>query len=313
MGFPSFDLLIDAALSRGSRRIAVARAEDPVVLDSLAAACSLGLVEPVLFGERDRIRRLMDDAGIDRPWRIEHVAGDDAACARAGVDAVRRGEAELLMKGQLPTATLFKAALDHHAGLPRSGLLSHIVFIETSCYHKLFAMTDGGLNRAPDLATKAAIARNAIDAFHRLGLARPKVALLSYVEKASKGCRETTEWVALREAAARGELGEAVVEGPMALDLCLSAEAARIKGFPGEVCGDADIVVVPDITVCNATAKAFFLTGAIAAGAVIGSATPIVALSRGDSSRTRLCSISLSSLLYEPAGDPIEAKGGAPG
>jgi phosphotransacetylase len=293
----SFDQLIQSAKALGAREVGVACAYDPIVLESLDLAFREGLVRPILFGDEGRIEEAMAALGIDRGWRIVDVRGDDRAVADAAIGAVRRGEARLVVKGQMHTATLFKAVLDRATGLPRSGTLSHIVFIETPCYHKLFAMTDGGLNRFPDFEMKKAILANAVRAFHALGYARPKVAMLSYVETVSEACEETTSCSRMVEWASGGGVGDAIVEGPLAMDLCLSRETARLKGCSGEVPGDADIVVVPNITVCNAAAKAFFLTGATAAGAVLGASSPIVALSRGDSARTRLCSIALCSVL----------------
>jgi phosphotransacetylase len=297
MGLRSFDHLIQSARAFGARAVAVAGADDEIVLESLERGAREGIVRPVLFGDAGRIAAAMAALAIDRPWPIVDVRGEERAVADAAVAAVRRGDAQLVVKGQLHTSTLFKAVLDKTTGLPRGGTLSHIVFIETPCYHKLFAMTDGGLNRFPDVETREVILTNAVRAFHDLGCARPKVAVLSYVETVSESCEETTS-CARMAAWATEALGDgAIVEGPLAMDLCLSREVARIKGCAGEVPGDADIVVVPNITVCNAAAKAFFLTGATAAGVVLGASSPIVALSRGDSSHTRLCSLALASVL----------------
>jgi len=298
MTLRGFDQLIEVAQRGGRQRIAVARADDPGVLESLLEAEETGIVDPILYGNPDRTREAMGLSGIDRPWPLIRVDGDDRACADAAVAAVRAGDADLIMKGHLHTSVLFQAVLDRDTGLPRSGVLSHIVFIEVPFYRKLFAMTDGGLNRFPDLEAKAAITRNGVEAFHGLGYERPKVAFLSYVETVSPGCAETGDWVSLVERSADGTLGEGIFDGPMALDLCLSEEAVRVKEFASPVAGDADLIVVPTITVCNAAAKAFFLAGATAAGVVIGASTPIVALSRGDSPRTRLCSMALARVLH---------------
>jgi len=297
MAFRDFDQLIERAREGPRRRLAVARAENRGELEALSSAFDLGLVEPVLFGDRERIRSAAAEVGQGGAWAVEHVAGDDDAVARAAVAAVRGGEAALLMKGKVPTGTLFKAVLDRAHGLPRDGILSHIAFVEAPFYHKLFAATDGALNIHPDLELKAAIALNAVAAFHALGCPRPKVALLSYVETASPRDPETTDWLRLAERAAVGELGAAVVEGPLAMDLCLSRAAAALKGVKGDVPGDADILVAPDITVVNASVKALILAGSTAAGVLLGASAPIVALSRSDTPRARLCSIALACAL----------------
>jgi phosphate butyryltransferase len=293
----NFDELIGVAKLRGQRRVAVARADDPNVLAGLKLAWEEELVEPLLFGDRTRTQRMLDELGYDFGWTVEDSGGDDTDHAAAAVAAVREGRAELLMKGQLPTATLFQAVLDRDRGLPRQGILSHVAFVEVGLFHKLFASTDGGLNVSPTYDQKLEILRNAIRAFHTLGYRRPKVALLSYVEKVKDGDPETTEWARIAAAGARGELGEALIDGPLALDLCLSKEAVRIKQIDSEVAGDVDVIVAPNITACNASTKALLLAGGLAAGVVVGASVPIIALSRGDAPNIRLCSIAAASAL----------------
>lgn len=293
----NFDELIGVAKVRGQRVVAVARADDPTVLEGLECAANEDLVEPILFGNERRIKEMMESLGIDRNWAVVNSGDDDAVCAREAIRAVREGDAQLLMKGQMHTSALFKAVLDKDDGLPREGILSHIAFVEIGHYHKLFAATDGGLNVAPDHKHKIEVVRNAIRAFHTLGYKRPKVALLSYIEKVKSDDPETTEWADIAKRAKKGDFGEAIVEGPLAMDLCLSEEAKRIKNCVSEVAADADVIVSPNITACNASTKALLLAGGLVGGVVVGSSAPIVALSRGDSPRTRLCSLAVASAL----------------
>jgi phosphate butyryltransferase len=294
----NFDELVGVAKTRGSRRVAVARAEDDTVVEGLEIAAEEELIEPILFGDQKQINAVLKNLGIKKNWQIVHTTGGDEDCAKAAVSAVRQGDAELLMKGQMHTSVLFRAVLDRKEGLPREGILSHMVVIETAHYHKLFAFTDGGLNVNPSLEQKVAITRNAIAAFHALGYRRPKVGLLSYIEKVKEGDPETNEWAKIAAMGGRGELGEADIEGPLALDLCLSDKATIIKGYRGNVGGDVDIIIAPNITAGNSSAKALLLTGGTAGGVVLGSSVPIIALSRGDPPRTRLCSLALASALF---------------
>ncbi len=299
----NFDELIGVAKIRGCRKVAVARADDRTVLEGLRAACEEDIVEPVLFGPVDRVRAEMEALGIDEPWHVEDTGDRDERCAAAAVGAVREGAAELLMKGQMHTSTLFKAVLDKREGLPRRGILSHMAFVEIGHYHKLFASTDGGLNVAPDFDQKTEIVRNAISAFHDLGYERPKVALLSYVEKVKPDDPETTQWARIARMGEAGEFGEAVIDGPLAMDLCLSRRAKQAKRCESEVAADVDAIVAPNITAGNASSKALLLEGGVAAGVVVGASVPIVALSRGDTPRIRICSIAAASaLLGQTAG-----------
>jgi len=293
----NIDELVGLAKFRGRRRVAVVRADDVGVLEGLRLAWNEDLVDPVLFGDRGRIEQAMQEIGLRADWPIEDTGDDSRECARAAIAAVKAGEAELLMKGQMHTAELFQAVLDKRHGMPRHGILSHIAFAAIGHYHKLFATTDGGLNVNPSFEQKVEIVRNVIRAFARLGYERPKVALLSYVETVRDGDPETTEWARVAEIGARGELGSAIVDGPLALDLCLDPKAARVKGCASPVAGDADAIVSPNITACNAATKALLLAGGVAAGVVVGASAPIIALSRGDAPRTRVYSIAAASAL----------------
>lgn len=293
----NIDELVGLAKFRGRRRVAVARADDVGVLEGLKLAWNEDLVDPILFGDRDRIGEVMRQIDLRVDWPIADTGGDNRECALAAIAAVKAGEAELLMKGQMHTAELFQAVLDKRRGMPRHGILSHIALVAIDRYHKLFATTDGGLNVSPDFEQKVEIVRNVIRAFAHLGYARPKVALLSYVERVKDGDPETTEWARIAEMGRRGELGEALVDGPLAMDLCLDREAVGVKGCNSPVAADVDAIVSPNITACNASTKALLLEGGVAAGVVVGASAPIIALSRGDAPRTRVFSIAAASAL----------------
>jgi phosphotransacetylase len=293
----NIDELVGLAKFRGRRRVAVARADDRGVLEGLRLAWNEDLVQPILFGDRRQIQQAMRELDLDVDWPIEDTGDDNHRCALAAIAAVKNGDAELLMKGQMHTAELFQAVLDHRHGLPRQGILSHIAFVGIGGYHKLFATTDGGLNVNPDFDQKVEIVRNVVRALGHLGYSRPKVALLSYIEKVNDGDPETTQWARIAQMGRRGELGSAEVDGPLAMDLCLDREAVRVKGCTSSVAADADAIVAPNITACNASTKALLLEGGVAAGVVVGAAAPIIALSRGDAPRIRVYSIAAASAL----------------
>jgi phosphotransacetylase len=154
------------------------------------------------------------------------------------------------------------------------------------------------MNIRPDLTQLSEIVRNAVELAHALGVDRPKVALLAAVETLSPDMPETLVWAELAKMADRGQLGEAIVDGPLALDLAVSKEAAEIKGIKSSVAGDADILVVPDIATGNIFAKGLLYLGkAKIGGVIIGAAAPVVMLSRADSKATKLNSIALGGLL----------------
>ncbi|MHB8757281.1 MAG: phosphate acyltransferase [Bacillota bacterium] len=295
----TFDEAIQRAAGRGPKRVAVAAADDPLVIEALGQALRLGFVSPVLVGRAEAIRALVAaDPGwagrtptvVDRP--------DPREAAREAAAMTGRGEADMLMKGHLPTSDFLRAVLDPSAGLRQGNFLSHIAVVGLASYPKLLFVTDGGLNVDPDRERKAAILRNAIDALVRLGTAEPRVALLTAAEQVSPDIPATIDAAALTQRAARGEFAPAVVEGPVALDVALSPAAAAAKDLTSRIAGDTDILLAPYMEVANILVKGLiYLAGARAAGIVVGASSPVVMLSRADTPDTRLNSLAIGSLL----------------
>jgi len=287
----SFEELEKAARGGPRRRMVIAMAEDE---DSLqAAAAAQGVVEPVLVGSELHIRELAARKGLDiASWRLVPAEGEKACAARA-VELLRAGEAEVLMKGLTATSTLMKAVLDSERGLKGPGVLSHLTLLQSKAYPKLLFMSDSALNIAPDLATKAAILENAVRAARRLGVLKPKVAVLAAVEKVNAGAMPATVDAALlAKMADRGQLGDCRVDGPLALDNALSPRSCELKGIGGEVAGDADILLMPDIEAANIFYKAVaFFSDARIAGVILGARVPIVLTSRADSEAVKYDSI----------------------
>jgi phosphate butyryltransferase len=152
------------------------------------------------------------------------------------------------MKGLVQTAIFTRAFLKKELGLvPEGNLVSHVALFDINTYHKLLLMTDGGINIEPDVTRKAGILKNAIDFAQRIGIPRPKVALISAIEKVNPKMRSTMDAQALVRMAEQGVFGPAVVDGPFGLDIAVSAEAARIKEVTSEVAGEADILLIPNL------------------------------------------------------------------
>ncbi|MDQ1077886.1 phosphate acetyltransferase [Pseudoroseomonas cervicalis] len=219
-----------------------------------------------------------------------------ASAARA-VALVREGRAELLMKGSLHTDELMSAVVAREAGLRTERRISHVFIMDVPSYPEPLFITDAAINIQPDLATKADIIRNAIDLHHGLGLGTPRVAILSAVETVNPRLPGTLDAAALCKMADRGQIQGGVLDGPLALDNAISPAAARIKGIASEVAGRAQMLVVPDLEAGNMLAKNLsFLSGADAAGIVLGARVPIVLTSRADNQRTRLASCAVAAL-----------------
>jgi phosphate butyryltransferase len=289
----SFEELEKAARRGTRRRLVLTMAEEEDALKAVVAAAAKGVVEPVLVGHDGHIQELAARENLDiRTFRLIHADGEKECAARA-VELVRAGEAEVIMKGRISTATLMKAVLDSGNGLKGPGLMSHLTLIESKAYPKLLLMSDPGLNIAPDLAAKASIIENAVRAARRMGVVKPKVAVLAAVEKVNPGSMPATVDAALlAKMAERGQITDCLVDGPLSLDNALSAKSCEVKGIGGEVGGDADILLMPDIEAANIFYKTMaFFTEARMAGVIVGARVPIVLPSRADSDAVKYDSI----------------------
>jgi phosphate acetyltransferase/phosphate butyryltransferase len=276
---------------------AVAYPCDDVSLGATLEAARAGLIAPILVGPPDRIRAVAGVAGLDlASWEIVEAPHSHAAAARA-VELVRLGRAEVLMKGSLHTDELMAEVVRREAGLRTDRRVSHVFVMDVPTYHKPLLITDAAVNIAPTLDDKRDIVQNAVDFARALGVAQPKVAILSAVETVTTKIPSTIEAAALCKMADRGQISGAVLDGPLAFDNAISAVAARTKGIASAVAGDADILLVPDLEAGNMLAKNLtFLSLADAAGIVLGARVPIILTSRADNERTRIASAGVAAL-----------------
>jgi phosphate butyryltransferase len=290
--------LVELAQENPPTRVAVAAAAHKLVLQSVQRAVGLGLIVPLLVGREEEIREQAASIGWElRGEQIVSTATNKAA-ASAAVELVRQGEAQVVMKGYLHTDEMLHAVLQHETGLRTDRQLSHVFVLEVPTYHKLLLITDAAINISPGIAEKAAITQNAVDLALKLGVERPKVAALSSVETVNPNIPSTVHAACLSKMSERGQIKGAIVDGPLAFDNAISAEAARDKGIISPVSGDVDIVVVPDLDAGNILSKNLeYLASAKMAGIVVGASAPVVLTSRSDPPRARVYSLALASLL----------------
>jgi len=294
----NFKELLEAAKKQGVARLAVAAAQDADVLKAVAEAKEMGLVEPILVGDQEKIIEIMQKLNITSElYEIIHEP-DLIQAARKAVELVSTGEAEFLMKGILQTADILRAVLDKEIGLRTENLLSHVMVYETPSYHKLLFMTDGGMNVAPDLNQKVQILENAVTACKALGMERVNAACLAGAEVVNPKIQATVDAKEIADMRDKWDAMGVSVIGPAALDLAISKEACEHKGYHAEGAGDADILLVPYYEVGNALGKSMtYFAGAKSAGIIMGAKAPIVLVSRADSSEAKLLSIALGSLI----------------
>ena len=286
---------------KGDKRVtlSVAAAHDEEVLLAIKSAVEMEIITPILIGEENKIREISKEINFDLSKFKIINKGTIEECAETAVKLVSSGEADFAMKGLLDTSVILKAVLNKEWGLRTDSLLSHVMVYEVPSYDKLLVTTDGGMNIAPDYNQKVKILKNAIEATKPLGLKHIKVACLAAKEKVNPKMQATTDARALQEAGERGEFGKDVtVEGPLAFDLAVSKEAAKVKGFKSKVSGETDIMLMPTIEVGNGIGKALtYFAGAKSAGIIMGAKAPIVLVSRADSHESKLYSIAYGALI----------------
>lgn len=292
------DLLNQA--KKGQRmNLVVAAAQDDDVLFAVCKAAEEGVITPILVGDKPEIERIAKEQNLKiDAYEIIHEP-DLTDSARCAVKLVSEGKGDFLMKGLIDTAILLKAVLDKEIGLRTDRLLSHVMIYEVPHYHKLIFLTDGGMNIEPTYEQKIGITQNAVDACKAMGGSTVKVAALAAKEKVNEKMPATVDGRKLQELCEAGHFGEnVIVEGPLALDLAVSEEAAKVKKFQSKIAGDTDVLLVPTIEVGNGIGKSLtYLAGAESAGIIMGAKVPVVLVSRADSYEAKLNSIALGSVI----------------
>ena len=289
----SFDDVLTAIKPYDKRRVAVACGNDEAVLDAVERAEKDNIADCVLVGDEEKIRAAAKSANADISLaEIVHVVDADQA-ARKAVQLVSSGECHIVMKGKLHSDDFLRAILDKEVGLRTGRLLSHVFILEVERPRKrLLFVTDGAMNIAPNFEEKAKIITNAIGLARLFGIEQPKVAALAGVELVNPKMQATQDAAVLSLMSYRGQFEHGMVEGPLAMDIAVSEEAARIKGVNNPVAGHADILLMPSLEAGNILVKGFsHLAGGRTAGLVLGAKAPIVLTSRSDTAESKFLSI----------------------
>lgn len=270
-------------------RCAVACAEDETVLSSVTQAYDLGLIEPVLYGNRQEIKGILKDRS--ELFEIIDAQTKEDACALA-VKSISSGNNQLLMKGFVDTSILLKAVLNKEWGLRDKAVLSHVCVATLPHSDKLYFISDSAMNILPDLMTKKSIIENAVSVAISCGVEMPRVGVLSAIEKVNEKMPSSVDADLLSQMAKRGEILNCTVDGPFAFDNAIDVHAAHHKGVKHPNAGVCDILIVPNIEAGNILYKSisYFSKGDVA-GLVIGAKVPIILTSRADSDADKLNSI----------------------
>lgn len=286
------------AIKSGKKKLAVAVAHDEHCLEAICAVNNMGLVEAVLVGDERKIHDIAKKLKLDvGGMKIIHEE-IDLNSVKIAVKMVRDKQADILMKGNVPTAVFLRGVLDKENGLRKGEVLSHFALFELPTYHKLLGLTDAAMIPAPDFKTKVALTANAVGFMNKLGYSRPKVAVLAAVEMVNEAMPATIDGALLSKMAQRGQIKNCIIDGPLAYDNAVSLASAKHKGIVSEVAGDADLLIVPDIEAGNILYKAFgFSANAKLAAVVLGAAAPIVLTSRSDTEESKQASIVMAAAI----------------
>jgi phosphate butyryltransferase len=292
--------IVEAAKVRGKKRLAVAYGQDSHTIEAVYDAYNEGLVDPILFGDKEVIEQVCKDLNIDSTIFQIVDEKNDVKAANLAVLAVANGEADMLMKGTLPTDKYMRAILNKEAGLcPPKATLSHVSVFEWAGYHKLLLASDIAILPLPDFKQKQALIGYLGKVANALGVATPKIACIAAMELVNVAMPAMAEAAILSKMADRGQLGDVIVDGPLSLDVALFKEVAEHKKVKGSaIAGDVDALLFPNIESGNVFFKSVsHLAGGELAAVVMGAKVPCVLTSRGDSAASKKYSIALACLL----------------
>jgi len=250
-----------------------------------------------LVGDEATIKKVCAEHNIN-PSKFKIVQeSDEMKAANKAVDLINKGEGDVLMKGLVSSDKYMRAILNKDTGLlPPKAVLSHVTVVQVPTYHKLLIVGDVAIIPAPDFSQKVAIANYLINTAHSLGVENPKVAVLAATEQMMAGMPACVEAAMISKMADRGQIKGAVIDGPLALDVAIDQESAQIKKVTGQVAGDADCILFPNIESGNVFFKTCTkLAGGELGAMVMGAKVPCVLTSRGDSVQSKMYSIALAA------------------
>ena len=283
--------LINRAKKIGSVNAVIVNAGEILPMESAHKAVQNNLINPIFIGNETEIKKHAQKLNWDISKYEIIDEKDENSTASVAAKLAGEGKVKIIVKGHIHTEVLIKAVLKRDLNLIGKKRLSHVWHMTLDADDKPFIITDGVLNVLPKLEVKMHILRNAVNFANKIGIARPKVSVLSATEEILKSVPSSIEAQAITKRAKEENIN-ADIFGPLAFDNSVSKKAAAIKKIKNEVAGSANILLVPNVETGNALVKMMiYFMGACAAGVVIGGKVPVVITSRADESEARLASI----------------------
>ena len=294
----SFDELVSKATSCGTKKLAVAVAQDDAVLEAVKIAKERGIADSILVGDKEKIEAVASEMNMDLTGFEIIDEPDVAQAALTAVKLVHDKKADILLKGLLDTKLFLKSVLNKECGLRKGKMMSHVCVFEIEGIDRLLFFTDVAFNTYPSLEDKVTIINNAVEIAQACGIETPKVAPICAVEVVNPKMPPTVDAAALTEMNEKGEIKDCVVYGPLSMDLAIDPEAAKHKGVSNPVAGHADILLFPNIDAGNITYKILVRTAKVKNGnLLIGTSAPVILTSRSDDFETKINSIALAAVV----------------
>ncbi len=296
-----FEEIRQMVLQRETKtRIGIIGSHETHALEATVAAMKDGIIDPVLYGIKEETIEKWEalQTGLPVPPIVD--CRNDEELAEKVIRDAHDGKLDALLKGKIYTATFLRAVLNKEWGLRTGRQLSHVLLMKVPAYHKMLFLTDAGMVPYPDLKTKKDLVLNAVDVCHKLGYDNPKVAAIASVERLNPKMPETVDADALKKMNENGEITGCIIEGPISFDLSISKESAEIKDYSSPVAGDADVILVPEITTGNVLFKALsYFAGMVMGGTIVGAKVPISMISRASSGVDKYNSILVAAAISQ--------------
>lgn len=295
----NLDELVVWVKSLGKKKIAVAFGQDPYTIESLAQSVKEGLAEAVLIGDKNVIESVCEKKSIDPGiFEIHHNPDPASSCIEA-VAMVRKGNADIIMKGLVSTDKFLKAVMDKEKGLlPPGAIMSYVGALDIPKYNKLLFISDPAVIPYPDLKQKTAMVNYSVKMAHKLGIVNPKVSLVSCTEKVNPGIPNTVTDSIICKMHDRGQISGCTIDGPLDIFLSCDKDAVEVKGVPTPLNGQADVLIFPTLEASNVFYKGLMLfADAELAGLIQGTTHPVIVMSRSESAKSKFYCIALSCLM----------------
>jgi len=303
----NFEEMLEMAKKASGKTVVVVFPNNDETFSAVLDAADIGLASFLLVGDEGLIRSKLSAGGNASSKknrnRIEIVPEPAVQTAMGkAIELIGEGKGDILLKGGIDTSSLMKAVLQEGSGIRTGRLLSDVFILEYPARNenKFIMITDGGITPAPDLKNKVELVYNAVEVAHALGNENPRVAILSATEFVIPGVQSTMDAAALAKMNDRGQIKGCIVDGPLALDNAVSAEAAGEKRINSPVAGKAEILVAANIEAANSLAKSTTLFAHLRlAHVIVGGRIPILIPSRADKSDAKLLSVALGVIMSD--------------